>query len=273
MFQSILEQMLIAMPLILGAYITLSLMKLPDFGLESAYLAGAVGAYLAQDFPPAVSVAAALAGGAIVGLTVVFLNQCLKIPYLLAGVVVNGFAHGATLYIMKASVSRFALEGGGNERLLVAVIALAMVVLVRFLMRSEMGYAFAVHGNNPHFFSNHRISKGFVMAVGVSCAHSLAGLSGFLFALTSGVLDITMNFGIVMLCLTALMIGKLCVRVHKPEIFIPCIGIGGYFLMQQTLLRLGLDLTYFNAFQALFILSMLVMKMRSNQTTLDHLGV
>ncbi|MFV0339158.1 MAG: ABC transporter permease subunit [Parachlamydiaceae bacterium] len=273
MFQSILEQTLIALPLILGAYITLSLMKLPDFGIESAYLLGAVGAFIAQDLPLPVVFAAALAGGAIVGLTVVFLNQCLKIPYLLASVVVNGFAHGSTLYIMKASVSRFALEGVGNEKLLVAGIALAMVVLVKILMRSEMGYAFAVHGNNPRFFANHRISRGFVMAVGVSCAHALAGLSGFLFALTSGVLDITMNFGIVMLCLTALMIGKLCVRVRKPEILIPCIGIAGYFLMQQTLLRLGLDLTYFNVFQAFFILGMLLVKMRSTLTPLDHLGV
>ena len=273
MFQSILDQMLIAIPLVLGAYITLSLMKLPDFGLESAYLAGAVGAYLTQEFPLPFILLAAVAGGASVGLTVVFLNQCIKIPYLLAGVVINGFTHGSTLWILKASVSRFALNEGDNEKLLVTVIALSVVLLVRILMRSEMGYAFAVHGNNPRFFSHHHIHKSYVMAIGVSFAHALAGLSGFLFALTSGVLDITMNFGIVMLCLTALMIGKLCIRVNKPELLVPCIGIGGYFLMQQTLLRLGLDLTYFNAFQALFILCMLLLKMRSSQTALDHLGV
>ena len=40
MILPILDQALIALPLLIGAYITLSLLKLPDFSIESAYLAG-----------------------------------------------------------------------------------------------------------------------------------------------------------------------------------------------------------------------------------------
>jgi ABC-type uncharacterized transport system permease subunit len=43
----ILEQCLIHVPLLLGAYITISLMKLPDLSIESAYVSGAItGAYV-----------------------------------------------------------------------------------------------------------------------------------------------------------------------------------------------------------------------------------
>lgn len=273
MFYAIGEQMLIALPLVLGAYITLSLMKLPDFALESAYLSGAVMAFLVKEMPLVSMMTAALLGGSLIGLLVTFLNQYLRIPYLLAGIVTNGLVHGSALFLLSSSVSRFRLSTPINEPLLLVIVGLFVLGFVFILLRSQMGYAFAIHGNNPRFFSNHRISKGVVIAVGVACAHALAGLSGFLFALTSGVLDITMNFGIMMLCLTALMIGKMCIRLRHPHPITPFIGIAGYFLMQQSLLRLGLDLTYFNAFQALFVLAMLVFKMRYSQATLDHLGV
>lgn len=81
MILSILEQALIALPLILGAYITLSLLKLPDFSIESAYLFGAVFAYLAKDLPFPFILGGAMGGGAIVGLFVTFFNQFLRIPF------------------------------------------------------------------------------------------------------------------------------------------------------------------------------------------------
>lgn len=126
---------------------------------------------------------------------------------------------------------------------------------------------------NPQFFDNHRISRRFVLFFGTILGHSLAAISGFLFSLTSGVVDLSMNFGVIMLCLTSLMIGKLLKKGDIPNLIVPMLGILAYFLMQQILLRMGLNLKYFNAFQALFVLSILFIGNRKNTYTLDHLGV
>lgn len=249
------EQVLIALPLIFGAYITLSLLKLPDFSLESAYLAGAVMAFAAKGLPLPFILMSALCGGIAVGAVVCFLNQFLRIPYLLAAIVTNGLMHGCALLTLRGSVKGLQLRIPETP-LLAAAAGVAIVVLL-LLLRSQMGHCFAIYGNNPHFFDHHRIQKRFVLFFGVGCGHALAALSGFLFSLTSGVVDIGMNFGIIMLCLTSLMIGKLVIRGHKPNLAVPLIGIVAFFLMQQTLLRLGLDLKYFNAFQAIFVLLIL----------------
>lgn len=254
----VVEQALIALPLLLGAYITISLLKLPDFALESAYLMGAVGAYLARDLPLPYVVLAALSAGMMTGLMVSLFNQGLKVSYLLAAIITNGIVHGAALFFMKGAVSRFSLLTSFSENTLLISCACVVLSGAFLLFRSQMGYAFAIYGNNPAFFEHHRISGKAVMVLGVTFAHALAGLSGFLFAATSGVLDVTMNYGIVLLCLTSLMMGKLIFRNMHPGIFPPVVGIVGYFTMQQLLLRLGLDLTYFNLFQALFVLSVLV---------------
>jgi ABC-type uncharacterized transport system permease subunit len=258
MMQLILEQALIALPLLLGAYMTLSLLKLPDFALESAYLMGAVGAYLAKDLPLPFVILASLSGGIVTGLMVSFFNQALKVPYLLAAIITNGIVHGAALFFMKGAVSRFSLLTSFSENALLITCACVVLSGAFFLFRSQMGYAFAIYGNNPAFFSHHRISGKCVMVLGVSLGHALAGLSGFLFAATSGVLDVTMNFGIVLLCLTSLMLGKLLFHNVRPGILPPVVGIIGYFTMQQLLLRAGMDLTYFNLFQALFVLGVIV---------------
>jgi len=273
MIYSIFEQSLIALPLIFGAYITLSLLKLPDFSLESAYLFGAVFAYLAKDLPMPLVILSSIAGGMTVGMVVFFLNQTLKIPYLLAAIVTNGLIHGLTLFLLKGSVNGFSIANSINEFTLLLIVLVIIVTIFFILLASEMGYCFAIYGNNPQFFDNHQISKKIVVLSGVLCGHGLAGLSGFLFSLTSGVVDLTMNFGIIMLCLTSLMIGKLLKKGDHPNLIVPILGIIGYFLMQQILLKMGLNLKYFNAFQALFVLTILFIGKRKITYTLDHLGV
>lgn len=273
MIYSIIEQALILFPLICGAYITISLLKLPDFALESAFLCGAVAVFLVNDFPfPLILFSSAL-GGIGVGLLVTFLNQVLSIPYLLSAIVANGIVHGVTLLMLKGTVNAFKLTFYLSEMQLLVVVSGCCLFLLSFVMRSEMGFSFAIFGNNPRFFASHRIKESYVVFIGIALAHSLAGISGFLFSLTSGVVDVTMNFGIILVCLTALMIGKFLIKGEKPSLLVPLFGVIGYFLMQQMLLKIGFNLKYFNAIQALFVLLFICTQNRGRNFTLDHLGV
>lgn len=273
MITSIFEQSLIALPLVLGAYVTLSLLKLPDFSIESAYLFGAVAAYLARDLPlPYVIIGSAL-GGMLVGFTVSTLNQCLHIPYLLAAIATNGLFHGLAQYLLGGAMKSLRVSSSLPEYALTGLVTMAVFSMMFLVLRGQLGYSFAIYGNNPCFFENHNISSRYIVFSGVAVAHSLAGMSGLLFAQSNGLVDVTMNYGIILLCLTALMIGKLSVRKLTPNILVPFIGVVAYFMMQQTLLRVGLNLTYFNAFQALCIIGIYLSGHRKHTFTFDHLGV
>lgn len=160
-----------------------------------------------------------------------------------------------------------------SEISLLSLVGFVLIATISWICRSQLGYCFAIYGNNPFFFQHHRVSKPYVLFTGVIVAHGCAGISGFLFAKSNGFVDLTMNFGVILLCLTALILGKLFIRNPRPHILIPLIGIVGYFSIQQVLLRLGLNLKYFNAFQALFILVVLFIGHKKQKITLNHLGV
>lgn len=273
MIFSILEQALIVLPLVMGAYFTISLLKLPDFSIESAYLFGAVSAFLTQDLPLPLVLLSAICGGMIVGAIVSLLNQILHIPFLLAAIVTNGLFHGFTQYLLGTSSSSFHLALPVQEVTLLLSTAAFSLLILGFSVCSQLGYSWAIYGNNPQFFRNHHLSERYVLFSGVILGHGCAGISGFLFAQSNGFVDLTMNFGIILLCLTTIMIGKLCITLQRPNLFVPLIGVVAFFLIQQTLLRMGLNLKYFNAFQALFILTILYFGHRKKSFTLDHLGV
>lgn len=273
MIFSIAEQALIALPLILGAYITFSLLKLPDFSIESAYLFGAVTAFLAKNLPLPCVVLSAICGGIFVGIIVSMFNQILRIPFLLAAIVTNGLFHGLTQYLLGTSMKTFHLHLAIHEINLLLIITTLLLILFIFGIRSQLGYSFAIYGNNPAFFYHHQISGRYVVFLGTMIGYGCAGISGFLFAQANGFVDLTMNFGVILLCLTTLMIGKLLMPSPRPQLLIPFIGVMIFFVIQQSLLRLGFNLKYFNAFQAFFILIILYFGNRKQTYTLDHLGV
>ena len=82
-----------------------------------------------------------------------------------------------------------------------------------------------------------------------------------------------MNFGVILLCLTSLMLGKLVISSKRPHLLIPLVGLTAFFVIQQSLLRFGLDLKYFNAFQAGCIFLVLYIGQRKQSLSFDHLGV
>lgn len=273
MIFSILEQALIMLPLVIGAYLTISLLKLPDFSIESAYLFGAVAAFLAKEMPLPIVFLSAIGGGMIVGATVSFLNQILHIPFLLAAIITNGLFHGFIQYLLGTSMKSFHLALPVQELILFSSVAVILLFAFGLMSRSQLGYSWAIYGNNPQFFHQYHLSGRYVACSGVILGHGCAGISGLLFAQANGFVDLTMNFGTILLCLTAMMLGRLLISTHRPHLLVPLIGVVVFFLIQQSLLRIGLNLKYFNAFQAICILFFLYLSHRKQKMSLDHLGV
>lgn len=279
MIAALLEQMLLALPLVLGAYISYSLLKLPDLSLESAYLFGAVSAVIAQEHGGglAVILLAAIAGGALVGLMSSALNQFFKLPFLLASIITNGLFHGLTQFCLGTSLLSIRSQGPAALDSLYGLLAIGslLTILLGLGLRSQLGVSYAIFGNNPAFFRHYGISMKYIVMSGVILADSLAGISGYLFAHANGFVDLSMAYGLVLLCITALVLGK--VTIPKPRILIPLAGLLGYFILQHLLLAIGMNLKYFNAFQALFVLTALLLYNKRLALTqsrqIDHLGV
>jgi putative ABC transport system permease protein len=145
------------------------------------------------------------------------------------------------------------------------------------LIYSELGYALAIYGNNPKFFENQGISSKYVVSVGLALGYASSALSGFLFALCNGFVDLTMNYGIILLCLTSLILGKSSYvyffQKTRQNLVIPFLGLCIYCVLQKLLLKVGLPLKYFNAFQALCIVATLTLFKKTKQISFDHLGV
>jgi putative ABC transport system permease protein len=287
----VIEQCLIHVPLLLGAYVTISLMKLPDLSIESAYVSGAiVGAQcitLTNTLPIHIQlpivIIASLCGGALVGVTSSTLTQYAGMPHLLSCIITFGIFYGINQLIAGSYISLSAYENplisAGIERHpeMVTLIVLVCIVVacLSFLFKKQLGYAFALYGNNTHFLRHHGVSIPYVFIVGVVLSNALAGLSGYLFAQSNGFADITMGFGKALLCITALILGKVIVRSLKPiTITMPLIGCLAYFVLQQLLLKIGFNLKYFTTVQALVTLCILVLTYRKKtKQHIDHLGV
>ena len=273
MLESILLQILVFFPLILGAYVSVSLMKVPDLSLESSYLFGAVLGGLTAS-AGVVPFFAAIGGGAIVGALTGMLNQRCQLPFLLAAIVVNGLFHGIVQFFLKGGLLSIKPSLGGAEWTVLCIVVGVIVWAFYFILRSQLGYAFAIYGNNPLFFKRHLVSTEYVVIMGTMLGGAAAGLSGYLFAAANGFVDVTMNYGIVLMAVTALMLGKVFLIAQKPNLIAPFLGVVLFFILQHLLLKGGFSLRYFNAFQAVLILGIWFFSQRSKiRLATDHLGV
>jgi putative tryptophan/tyrosine transport system permease protein len=290
-FFIIIEQCLMHVPLLLGAYITISLMKLPDLSIESAYVSGAIiGAQcvvLTNTLPMSMQlpivIVASLCGGAIVGITSSMLTQYAKLPHLLSSIITFGVFYGINQLIAGSYISLSAYQNplisNGIERhpemVALSLITVVIGIGLYVLFKKQLGYAFALYGNNSHFLRHYSISVPYVFIAGVVLSNALAGLSGYLFAQSNGFADITMGFGKALLCITALILGKVIVRSVQPIVIaMPLVGCFAYFALQQLLLKVGFNLKYFTTVQALVTLCILVLTYRKQiKKHIDHLGV
>lgn len=287
----ILEQSLLHIPLIVGAYISLSLLKVPDLSLESAYMFGAFcGAQtvlLTVSIPWLLTIKGAilssLLGGALVGLTSSMITYSIGIPHLLSSIVTFGIFHGINqlLFGVHQSLSTvqnpFILPYGFSqhpEMVILGIISLVVIVLGFLFLRTSLGNCFAVFGQNPLFFNHYGISSSYVFVMGVVIANALAGLSGYLMAQTSGFAEMNMGIGKILFCITALILARVLLQLRAPSIWYPLVGVFGYFVIQQLLLKVGFNLKYFTMVQAIIVLIILAILYRRHQLNpTDQVGV
>jgi len=285
----IMEQAFLHFPLILGTYLSVSLMKIPDLSVESAYMFGAFMASSAlpftQNMPHCASLCVisliSMLAGACVGLTSGLLTQKAGIPHLLSSIITIGLFHGINQFIAGVYIplSKYTnilaldLIPLHPDLPLLALLFIILSLAACYFFKTELGYSLAVFGHNPHFFTHYQISTSYIFLSGILLANALAGLSGYLFAQSNGFADLNMGFGKLLLCITSLILAKVFYQ-KTLSIITPIIGTFSYFTLQQLLLKLGFDLRYFTMIQAMVIVIILICQYRNQEHNhIDHLGV
>src|SRR5262245_18840435 len=107
------EQALMHFPLILGAYISVSLMKTPNLSLESAYVFGAIlgssAVLYVQNVPMILGLIIVLSmsiiGGICVGIVASLLTRAVNLPHLLSSIITIGIFHGVNQLVAGVYIS------------------------------------------------------------------------------------------------------------------------------------------------------------------------
>lgn len=276
-----LEQLLLFFPLILGAYITFSLLKLPDLSIESAYLFGGITGSLAMktlsvDFHVALLIA--FAAGAMVGAMTSLQHTYFGVPFLLGSIFVFGVVQAFSQFLLPEGLASLHDVTLAYEKEHLIVVDLLVAGMFFLLFRLKLGLSWKTYGSNPSFFTSHGMSNQRVINSGVILGSSLAGVSGFFFAIQNRYVDLTMASGLVLFCVTAIVLGRAVYQTSKGNIFVPFIGLLICAFVQYFLIKLGISLRYFLGLQALMTFWVFMASMKRNTGSFmklegEHLGV
>lgn len=245
--------------LALGVYLTFRVLAFPDLTVDGSFVLGAaVAAVLIVDgVNPFLATLAALGAGVCAGLATSLLNTKLRIPALLAGILVMVGLYSINLRIMgrpnlpllrEVTIFSLASQLPGLETRLVyqLVVAVVLAVIVFFILnwflRTEIGLALRATGDNEQMVRGAGVDTDKTTILGVSIANGLIALSGGVVAQAQGFVDVNMGIGMIIMGLAAVIIGEALFR-PKGVARLLLAALGGAFVYRLVLslaLRAGM---------------------------------
>lgn len=244
----------------IGVYLTLRVLAFPDLTVDGSYtLGGATTAVLiVHGVHPFPATLAAIGAGLCAGLITGFLNTKLRLPALLAGILMMVGLYSINLRIMGGAnlsllrqVTTFhkvaAFLGLSSGSIVVSIIvALAIAVIVFFILnwflRTEIGLALRATGDNEQMVRGLGMDTDKNILMGCAISNGLVGLAGAVVAQGQGFADVGMGIGMIVMGLASVIIGEALFRPRGVARLLLA-AIGGAFcyrLFITIALRLGM---------------------------------
>lgn len=238
--QTVLELGLISSLTVLALFLSYSMLNVCDLSTDGCFTLGAaVGAIVALNGHPLLSIPMAMLAGMASGLITALLQTVLGIDSLLAGIVVNTGLYSINIAVMKKSsllnlnnsstvfsILKDKLEGTpleGKQTLIISAIAVILVILfLSLFLKTKLGLSIRATGNNPDMVKSSSINPIITTIIGLCIANSFTALSGCLLAQSQKQAEINIGTGMVTVALASLLIGGVFVRRGK----IPMRAIG-----------------------------------------------
>jgi putative ABC transport system permease protein len=268
-------------PAVLGIYLVFRLRSDFDLTIDASFaMGGAVAGVLLIDGAPVVlAIAAAIGSTAAMGLLTSALHLLLRIPVILAGLIMSiGFYSVALRVMQRPSLS---LSGAPNildtafnaptqqdqDLLTVAIfggVVLAVLVLVGLLLRTKLGLGMRATGINAPMARAYGVNDRLMLALSLCLANGLAGLSGALAVQGQNFVDVNMGAGTLVAGIGAVLLGDLLIRPAGSKVVrvLLAVLLGGllYRAILVIALRIGVAATDLKAVTAVILILALALE-------------
>jgi putative ABC transport system permease protein len=245
--------------LAVGVYLTFRVLAFPDLTVDGSFVLGAAVAavLIVNGVNPFLATLAALGAGLCAGMATSLLNTKLKIPALLASILVMVGLYSINLRIMgrptlpllrEVTIFSLASQLPGLETRLVyqlvvaAVLAVIVFFILNWFLRTEIGLALRATGDNEQMVRGAGVDTDKTTILGVSIANGLVAFSGGVVAQGQGFVDVNMGVGMIIIGLASVIIGEALFRPKGVARLLLAV-LGGAFIYRLVLsvaLRMGM---------------------------------
>ena len=260
----------------LGVMIPFRLLAFPDLTSEGSFpLGGCVcGALLAAGVPPWPATGVAIVAGGLAGAATAAIHLRFRINTLLAGILVMTILYSVNLRVLgKANVALLSNDTVlsvlspevvmrvGLQIVAFAIVVAAVLALLGWLLRTELGLSLRAVGANPRLAPALRIAPWAFIVAGLAAAGGLSALAGALAVQLQGFADVHMGFGVLINGLAALIIGETLVGRASVarQLIAPVVGSIVYYQLVSLGLALGLKPADLKLVTGLFVLATLAL--------------
>ncbi|WP_191014225.1 ABC transporter permease [Treponema zioleckii] len=237
MIQGILIEGLIFGIMVLGVFMTFRVLNFCDMTVDGSFPMGAcvLAACLTHGLSPSVALVLAFAAGILAGLFTTVIYTKLRIPDLLAGILMMTMLYSVNLRIMsnqansslykvhtifsgvkdfmKVNFPQVSADWGIVAFLVIFVVFL--LVILNLFFSTDFGLTMGALGSNVQMVISQGVDPRIVRGVGICFGDGLAALSGALFAMYSGFSDVGSGSGVVVSGLASLMLGEFVIHSNK----------------------------------------------------------
>ncbi len=237
MFQSILIEGLIYGIMVLGVFMTFRVLNFCDMTVDGSFpLGGCVlAACLTHGVAPALAILIAFAAGLLAGLVTTLIYTNLRIPDLLAGILVMTMLYSINLRIMSdhanvsflkiptifSSLTNFVKSTGTSipSDWAIVLYLVIFVVIIKGLLdlffNTDLGLTMGALGSNPQMVISQGVDPRVVRGIGICLGNGMASLAGAFAAMYNGFADVGSGTGVVVSGLASLMLGEFLLRSNK----------------------------------------------------------
>lgn len=217
------EQGLVYGIMVIGVYLTFRILDFPDLTVDGSLPLGAALSAVAitAGVNPYVSLLLALAGGFAAGVITALLNTKFKILHLLASILTMIALYSINIRIMGGPniallgsdtvfdpIIGFGLPAHYAGVVVFGVIAVFVMGLVIWFLKTEIGQAILATGDNPQMITSLGVNTHTIIIIGVGLSNSLVALSGALVAQNQGAADVGMGIGTIIAGLASVIVGE-----------------------------------------------------------------
>lgn len=207
----------------MALFLSYRVLDIADLTTDGSFVLGAaVSVTLAAAGHPVLAIPAAMLAGVLAGFVTAFLQTCLRIPPILAGIITNTGLYTINLMVMgwSANVSllktdtifsmfkKTGIGGAYYEIILAGIIVILTGTALVWFLGTRIGLSIRATGDNMDMVRASSINPTFTIMIGLCLANALTALSGAMVGQYQNAADINGGTGIVVIGLACLIIGE-----------------------------------------------------------------